>query len=192
MSSVQLIVTPLTLSFQAPLLHPQKRLITLLNPSDKTVIYRIHMTNDTDYSAEPSTGRIEPFDTTELTVTLSPVKEDLPGCLVDVRSIPEDMIDGANEEDWNSSDVKIELDPKKTPRQGDETLRMRLQPQDLAQIFEKHCQPVCTKCTQMCAKSTTSHLWRNRLTYFLVVLGVGLAAYLSYGALLNFKSEPVF
>ncbi|XP_017115533.1 uncharacterized protein LOC108138068 [Drosophila elegans] len=189
MSNVQLIVTPLILSFQAPLLYPQKRLITLLNPSDKAVIYRIHLTKDTDYSAEPSTGRVEPFDTTELTVTLWPIKENLPGGQLDVRSIPEDMINGANDKDWNSTDVKFELDPNKTPRQDDETLRMRLQRQDLAQMFEKHCHPVCTKCAN---HSTTSHLWRNRLTYFLVALGVGLAAYLSYKALLNLKSEPVF
>ncbi|XP_016976591.1 uncharacterized protein LOC108042705 [Drosophila rhopaloa] len=183
MSGVQLIVTPLTLSFQAPILHTQKRLIALLNPSDKVMIYRVHISNDTDYSADPSTGRVEPFDTTEVALTLTPVKETLPNCSIIVKSISEDLSDVEKEEKWNSMDVKIELDPTKTPR-------LRMQTHDLAQILEKHYQPLCTKCAQKLPKGTYS--WSKRIKYFLMVFGVGFAAYLSYEALLILKSEPVF
>ncbi|KAH8353357.1 hypothetical protein KR084_010438, partial [Drosophila pseudotakahashii] len=145
MSGVQLIVTPTTLSFQAPFVHSQKRLITLLNPSDKAVIYRICISNDAVYTADPSFGTVEAFETTELTVTLSPVKEDLPDCSIVVRSISKD---NEKKTEWNAMEVKIELDPKKTPRQGDETLTTRLQPQDLAEILKKHYNPVCAECGQ--------------------------------------------
>lgn len=165
MAGVQLIVTPMSLSFQAPFVHSQKRLITLLNPSDQDVIYRIHIDNDKDFGVSSMRGSVKAFDTTELTVTLAPVKEDLPECSLVVTSIPKVVLADEEDAEWNTTNVQIELDPKKTPRQGDETLGMRLQGEDIAKIIEQ--QPGCDYSAQK--KSDTP---KSKLRGFLYLLGI--------------------
>jgi len=176
MSDVQLIVTPRTLSFQASLLHSQKRLIVLINSSDKAVIYSISLSNDMDYKVEPSKGTIEAFDTTEFTVTLSPVEEVLPHCCIVVKSIAKDKLIREKNAQWNSMDVKIELDPKKSPRLGVYTLRTGLKPHDLDDILKKHYNPDCAKCDQQLNRSNASHIIRNGLICFISVFAVCLGS----------------
>ncbi|KAH8413559.1 hypothetical protein KR009_012283, partial [Drosophila setifemur] len=147
MSGVQLVVTPTNLRFHAPFTYFQKRLITLLNPSDMAMIYSIHKGDDKNLSIDNLRGRIEPFDTTEITVTLEAFEGDLPvPCSLEVRSISEGAID-KEEEGWNSIDVKIEMEPAKNFHSGDELLRMRLKPEDLAKTIEEQYRPVCSECS---------------------------------------------
>ncbi|XP_016961799.1 uncharacterized protein LOC108032489 isoform X2 [Drosophila biarmipes] len=177
MSGVQLIVTPTTVSFQASLLHSQKRRIILINSSDKVVIYRVCLSNDKDYKAEPSTGRVEAFDNTEFTVTLSPVEEDLPDCTIVVKSIAEDKLIKGKNAQWNSTSVKIELDPKKSPRLRNDTLGTALKPQALDEILEEHYKPVCADCDQKLIEANASHIGRNGFLGFVLVCAVCLVSY---------------
>ncbi|XP_070850503.1 uncharacterized protein [Drosophila suzukii] len=178
MSDVQLIVTPRTLSFQASLLHSQKRLIVLINSSDKVVIYSVSLSNDTDYKAEPSKGTIEAFDTTEFTVTLSPVEEVLPDCSIVVKSIAKDKLIKERNAQWKSMGVKIELDPKKSPRLGVYTLKTGLKPLDLDDMVKKLNKPECVKCDQQLIQSNASHIIRNGLICFISVFAVCLGTYI--------------
>ncbi|XP_037711117.1 uncharacterized protein LOC119548100 [Drosophila subpulchrella] len=178
MSDVQLIVTPRTLSFQASLLHCQKRLIVLINSSDKVVIYSVCLSNDKDYKVEPSKGTVEAFDTTEFTVTLSPVKEVLPDCSIVVKSIAKDKLIKEKNAQWNSMDVKIELDPKKSPRLGVYTLGTGLKPRDLDDMLKKPYEPVCGECDQQLIQSNASHIIRNSIICFISVLAVCLGTYI--------------
>jgi len=174
MSDVQLIVTPRTLSFQASLLHSQKRLIVLINSSDKAVIFSVCLSNDKDYIVEPSKGTIEAFDTTEFTVTLSPVEEVLPHCCIVVKSIAKDKLIREKNARWNSMDVKIELDPKKSPRLGVYTLRTGLKPLDLDDMVKKHYEPECAKCEQQLNRS--NYTIRNGLICFISVFAICLGS----------------
>jgi len=129
-----------------------------------------------DYKVEPSKGTIEAFDTTEFTVTLSPVEEVLPHCCIVVKSIAKDKLIREKNAQWNSMDVKIELDPKKSPRLGVYTLRTGLKPHDLDDILKKHYNPDCAKCDQQLNRSNASHIIRNGLICFISVFAVCLGS----------------
>ncbi|XP_017038558.1 uncharacterized protein [Drosophila kikkawai] len=177
MSGDQLIVSPLSLSFQAPIAHFQKRMITMINASGEDVIYRIQIDKDTVYSVTPMRGRVKSYDTTEVTVTLKPVKEDIPECSLVVRSIPLAMIAHTEEVDWNSTDVLIKLDPGKILQFEEEPITVHLQTDDLAKKKSK-----CQK------KLLTPKAWLKGFLYILGMLAVIMAAYFGF----NLKSGRIF
>ncbi|KAH8281743.1 hypothetical protein KR054_002538 [Drosophila jambulina] len=123
-------------------------MITMINASGEDVIYRIQIDNDIDYS-------------------VTPMRE----CSLVVRSIPLAMIAHKEEVEWNSTDILIELDPKKTLRLEDEPIRMHLGANNL--VMGEY--PV--KAGQK--KSKTSKPCFRGLIFILGLLVVMMAAYLS-------------
>ncbi|XP_020806089.1 uncharacterized protein LOC110182391 [Drosophila serrata] len=170
MAGDQLIVSPLNLSFLAPISHFQKRMITMINASDEDVFFRIQIDNDTDYSVSPMKGKVKAFDSTELTVTLEPVIKDIPECFLTVRSIPVKKF--ANiEEEWNSTIVKMGLNSKIPFLLEDEPIKMYLQ-----------SKPNCSK---DCSKKSS---WLTGVLFALGILGLIMSAYFSF----ILKSKLIF
>ncbi|KAH8233900.1 hypothetical protein KR032_002397 [Drosophila birchii] len=173
MAADQLIISPLSLSFLAPLSHFQKRMLTMINASSEDVIFRIEIDNNIDYSVIPMRGKVNAFDTTELIVTLAPVMKDIPDCALAVRSIPLTMIAHIEEMEWNSTDVLIELDPRKALQLDEEPIKRHLQVDDLK---KRAYHPKV---------SHTSH-WHRAFLYVLGILSMIMAAYFSL------KSKRIF
>lgn len=64
-------VCPQKIMFYAPYNRTQNRLLTILNPTATVLLFKIRSNCPWKYSVSPNCGRIEPYDTTEVRISLS-------------------------------------------------------------------------------------------------------------------------
>lgn len=64
-------VSPQNLMFYAPYNRIQNRLITILNPTATRLLFKIRCNYSQKYKVSPNCGWIEPYDTTEVTISLN-------------------------------------------------------------------------------------------------------------------------
>lgn len=64
-------VSPQNLMFYAPYNRIQNRLITILNPTPTRLLFKIRCNYPDKYNVSPNCGRIEPYDTTEVRISLN-------------------------------------------------------------------------------------------------------------------------
>lgn len=64
-------VCPQKISFYAPYNRTQTRLLTILNPTASGILFKLRSNCPWKYSVSPNCGRIEPYDTREVSVSLN-------------------------------------------------------------------------------------------------------------------------
>lgn len=64
-------VSPQNLMFYAPYNRIQNRLITILNPTATRLLFKIRCNYSQKYKVSPNCGYIEPYDTTEVKISLN-------------------------------------------------------------------------------------------------------------------------
>lgn len=64
-------VSPQNIMFYAPYNRIQNRLITILNPTATRLLFKIRCNYPSKYIVSPNCGRIEPYDTTEVQISLN-------------------------------------------------------------------------------------------------------------------------
>lgn len=64
-------VCPQKIVFYAPYNRTQNRLLTILNPTATVLLFKIRCNCPWKYSVSPNCGRIEPYDTAEVRISLS-------------------------------------------------------------------------------------------------------------------------
>ncbi|XP_043662429.1 vesicle-associated membrane protein-associated protein B isoform X1 [Drosophila teissieri] len=63
-------VSPQLLTFYAPYGHSQWRMMTLLNPTDRKVLFKVKSNAWRHYTVNPNTGRLEPYSSSEVIISL--------------------------------------------------------------------------------------------------------------------------
>ncbi|XP_034473626.1 uncharacterized protein LOC117781022 isoform X2 [Drosophila innubila] len=168
----KLIVSPTNVKFQAPFPHNQKRQLSLLNVSDKDLVYLIELDNEELFQVIPSRGSLDAYDTIELTLLMKPAPENLSSCVMKVKYMlkPEDASEddqsdrsdktvedpaGNSAADWSEShrtQVNISLENcVETEEEMRQMFALDNSADNVARILEKNYQPVCTNC---CLKRT--------------------------------------
>jgi len=157
----KLIVSPSNLKFQAPFPHNQKRQLSLLNPSNRDIVYSTKVDNEALFQVIPSSGKLAKYSTIELNILMKPASSSLLVSLLKVKykeaseeSNLEDPLE-ISAGDWteaHTAQVKIVLENSMA---NEEEMRRLLAleetAQNLSRIIEKQYQPVCTNC---CLKQT--------------------------------------
>lgn len=67
---------PSTLGFNRPLTTLVKRNLSVHNPNDRPIIFKVKTTAPKQYCVRPNSGRVEPGEKVEVQVLLQPMKED--------------------------------------------------------------------------------------------------------------------
>jgi len=168
----KLIVSPTNVKFQAPFPHNQKRQLSLLNVSDKDLVYSIELDNEELFQVIPSRGSLDAYDTIELTILMKPATRSLSTCVMKVKYMlkPEDESDEEQSDrsdktvedpamnssaDWSEShkaQVNISLENcVETEEEMRQMFALDNSAESVARILEKNYQPVCTNC---CLKRT--------------------------------------
>ncbi|XP_032595362.2 uncharacterized protein LOC116805712 isoform X2 [Drosophila grimshawi] len=70
MNSVIFSVSPKKMTFYAPYDRTQRRLITVMNPTDNRLFFKIRSNAPCEYNASPNCGCIEPYDFVEINISL--------------------------------------------------------------------------------------------------------------------------
>jgi len=66
------------LGFHRPLTSTVKRTLTVSNPNDAPIVFKVKTTAPKQYCVRPNSGRVEPGERVEVQVLLQPFKEDPP------------------------------------------------------------------------------------------------------------------
>ncbi|XP_017076089.2 vesicle-associated protein 2-2 [Drosophila eugracilis] len=66
-----LCVNPKLLTFYAPYDRSQRRILTLLNPTYKQVLFKVKSNAHRHYNVSPNAGKIEPYCTSEISIILN-------------------------------------------------------------------------------------------------------------------------
>lgn len=66
------------LGFHRPYTQLVKRTLTVANPNDQPIMFKVKTTAPKQYCVRPNSGRVEPYERVEVQVLLQPMKEDPP------------------------------------------------------------------------------------------------------------------
>lgn len=165
----KLIVSPTNVKFQVPFPHNQKRQLSLLNVSDKDMVYRIDVDNEKLIQVIPATGSLDAYDTIELTILMKPAPGNPISCVMIVNymakpeaSSEEDQSDNSDKTvedpsgdlaaDWSESHkAQVNISLENCAEEMRALFTLDSNAESVARILEKNYQPVCTNC---CLKRT--------------------------------------
>ncbi|XP_060656576.1 uncharacterized protein LOC132791589 isoform X2 [Drosophila nasuta] len=148
-----LILSPTTLTFQAPFPFYQKRQLSLLNLSEKIMVYSIEVDNPKLFEVMPLRGVLNTYATIELAILMKPVTGNLPASRLTVKYMekPENYLESLPQ-NWSGAYttqvdmllmnyVADEKDLKNMAVDGDGSPDL----DDLIKRLQRY-KPVCTNC----------------------------------------------
>ncbi|XP_070074655.1 trypsin epsilon-like isoform X2 [Drosophila takahashii] len=186
-------VSPQLLTFYAPYDRSQRRLLTLLNPTNKQVLFKIKSNVVRLYKVIPCAGRIEPYGTCEISITLHKLdyQEDL-NHLFSIHSIfaPRDHLNGQtilsvfrgvsrSDISVNSLSVCLEQKPLSLANSGLDSLSSLIK---TAMENDQQLRPLCPNCPNMLkAPQEQKNIKKSGLLSKLIIIGslMGVAVLVS-------------
>ncbi|XP_030384573.1 vesicle-associated membrane protein-associated protein A [Scaptodrosophila lebanonensis] len=204
-----LIVSPKILKFYMPYDRSQRRLLTMLNPTEFRLVFKVKANQQRHYNVTPNCGVIEPYTTTEVCISLNyfdfhPTRRYKHRfCVQCVRApanLPHDLLDAFNEverSELNNVRVPVQLNAKCVDVSDHQFTNMQFDRPDFpVDALRQKFRPLCPNCAQHMERTRTEKTGCNlgrKLIALLVLIGGIVMAYFQreqIHSLLKMDLEP--
>ncbi|KAH8378325.1 hypothetical protein KR093_010738 [Drosophila rubida] len=169
-----MILSPSTLTFQAPFPFYQKRQLSLLNLSEKIMVYSIEVDDQALYEVMPLSGVLATYCTIEVTILIKPVSGNMPASMLTVRYMEKPENSSGNlPTDWSGAFVsQVGLLLMNCVADDEELMRLADSDgdpdvNDVLKRLERY-KPVCTNCClkrSNCNQAKESKAWLRPLLW---------------------------